>query len=65
VDVIKLAATVATVLGAVVVAWLRYRRVRLKVSPEGIEMEGSSMKQLREGLQLADEYQRNQPRIIR
>ena len=44
-------------------AWLhaRYgRKVRLKISPDGtIEVDVPTMKQLREALQLADEYQHN------
>jgi len=37
--------------------------MHLKVTPEGIEVEGQTMKQLREMLQLGDEYQRNQSKV--
>ncbi len=45
--------------------WLhaRYgREVYLKISPDGIEVKVQTMKQLRETLQLADEYQRKHQR---
>jgi hypothetical protein len=49
-------------------AWLhdRYgRRVRLKISSEGsIEVEAQTTKQLREVLQIADEYQRKHRKAI-
>jgi hypothetical protein len=48
-------------------AWLnaRYgRKVRLKISAEGIEVEAQTIRQMREALQLADEYQRTHSKAV-
>jgi hypothetical protein len=49
-------------------AWLQAcyggRKVRLKVSPGEIEVEGQTVKQMRELLEIGNEYQRHNSKII-